>query len=97
MRGRCHNAGYQAADWLAERGIATELATSSSVLAVFGAGSTLEHAARLSAALTQLCVHFSSFSQETASPPAPSAAQLCSGSPAMEMTPRDVQFATTER
>lgn len=89
--------GYQAADWLAERGIATELATSSLVLAVFGAGSTLEHASGLSAALTQLCAQFSSVSQETALPPAPSAAQLCSGNPVMEMTPRDVQYATTER
>jgi arginine decarboxylase len=93
---RC--AGFQAAEWLAAQGIATELATSSLVLAAFGAGSTMQDASRLIAALESLCQHFSSTLAKTEQlPTADAAVQVCSNLPVAAALPRDVQFAATER
>ena len=91
-------AGYQAADWLAEQGIATELATSRLVLAAFGAGSTMQDACSLIAALKGLCQRFGSTLQPAETLPSTDAAvQAPDNLPVPAMLPRAVLFATTER
>jgi hypothetical protein len=90
--------GYQAAEWLAEQGIATELATYGLVLAAFGAGSTMQDASRLAAALKGLCQSFSGTLEPAAQLPSTDApVPVCSALPVAAMLPRDVQFAAVER
>ena len=90
-------AGYQAANELAAQGIAIELATSSIVLAAFGAGSTRAHAARLVSALNTLCREHELAARQQRRFPAEADAPWPLGDPAMRMTPREAHFAPSER
>lgn len=75
----------------------TELATSSLVLAAFGAGSTMEHAEQLTTALQALCnQHHGSTQwqrQHSASVNVAPPEHLL----VMRMTPREAHFALAER
>ena len=104
--------GFEAADWLAQHhGIATELATSSLVLATFGAGSMASHAERFASALRGLCdAHPGGSSDGSGSGsnsysdsrdqrvwPDVAAAWAPGSLPVMQLTPREAHFAPSER